>query len=37
MKNTVGVLVKNKRTRKRIKRDVDVLKTTKNYTILKHI
>ena len=33
IKNTVGVLVKNKRTRKRIKRDMDVLKTTKLYDI----
>ena len=28
-KNTVGVLVKNKITRKKIKKDIDVLKTTK--------
>ena len=33
IKNTVGVLVKNKRTRKRIKRDMDVLKTTKLHDI----
>ena len=33
MKNTVGVLVKNKRTRKKIKRDVDVLKTSKLHDI----
>jgi len=37
MKNTVGVLVKNKRTRKRIKRDVDVLKTTKLHDIKSYL
>jgi len=37
IKNTVGVLVKNKRTRKRIKRDMDVLKTTKLYDIKSYL
>ena len=37
MKHTVGVLVKNKRTRKRIKRDVDVLKTTKLHDIKSYL
>ena len=37
MKNIVGVLVKNKRTRKKIKRDVDVLKTTKLHDIKSYL
>lgn len=32
-KGTVGVLVKNKKTRKRVKKDIDVLKTTSLYDI----
>ena len=37
IKNTVGILVKNKRTRKRIKRDMDVLKTTKLHNIKSYL
>ena len=36
-KSTVGILVKNKRTRKRIKRDMDVLKTTKLHNIKSYL